>query len=123
MANVLDALKKLKERQTAASPRQPIGNDRDTFLQLTVSEFGSQSVAILVRSFLLGEEIMLVSNQDCLSKVGDDYVAYLPGELEAISNLSPEMIKRIHWLKRKTNGRIVSDVVTSQVRSQSAKRN
>jgi len=78
-------------------------------LSSTVEEFSRKDLAILVRSYLLGEDILLVSNPRCMQLVEGEYVTYLPEELEVISQLSPGFIKKIHRLKKLCDGEILKE--------------
>lgn len=81
----------------------------EAILSSTIKEFSQQDLAILVKSYLLGEDILLVSNPKCMQLVEGEYVTYLPDELEVISQLSPDFIKRIHRLKKLCDGEILKE--------------
>ena len=62
-----------------------------------------------MRSFLLGEDILLVSNTQCFQYVDGQHIAYLPEELEVIYHLSPDSSKKLHKIKKSFGGEILKE--------------
>lgn len=109
MANVVEFLKAFRQTRKEHRPDNSKDPEVEAILSLTAEEFSRQDLAILVRSYLLGEDILLVSNPRCMQLVEGEYVTYLPDELEVISQLSPDFIKRIHRLKKLCDGEILKE--------------
>jgi hypothetical protein len=109
MANVLEFLKQFREAKREPAEDEPADPEIHRVLSLTAAEFKRESLIVLVKSYLLGEHIMLVSNRECLQHVDGECVAYLPEELEAIYRLSPESIKHVHALKKLVDGEILKE--------------
>ena len=107
MANVVEFLKHFRKRAKENRPGSSKGPEVEAILSLTTEEFSRQDLAILVRSYLLGEDIYLISNEDCQTLVNGELVTYLPEELEAIYQLSPDCVKRVHRLKKLCDGQIL----------------
>lgn len=108
MENVVEFLKRFRELD--GKSRVVVKNDPETssLLSMTLDEFGKQNLAILVRSYLLGEHIYLIPNQNMSPQSSGGLVTYLPEELIAISRLSPTGLKNIHRIKKIFDGEIVS---------------
>ncbi len=107
MQNVVEFLREFRQRSKPTSVRKPSDETRERVLAITAAEFRDANLAILVRSYLLGEDICLVSNDKCKTLFGGEYVTYLPEELEAIYRLSPDFIKRVHHIKKLCDGEIL----------------
>ena len=79
----------------------------DQVLSLTVREFEENDQLLLIRSFLLGEDVYLVPDRKYLDKLNSKLVPYLPEELQIIAHLSPAAIKWIHEIKKWCDGEII----------------
>jgi hypothetical protein len=117
MANVLEFLRQFRQAKREPSEHKPGDPEILRVLALTVDEFKRESLVILVRSYLLGENIMLVSNRDCLQHVDGECVTYLPEELETIYGLSSDSIKNVHRLKKLVDGEILRNGNSRQNRT------
>lgn len=107
MSNVVEFLKQFRE---SGNQRQIAGSqieETDRYLNMTAEEFSQEEAAILIHSYLFGENFYLIANERSREIAGDSLAVYLPEELVAVSKLSPEAMKRIHNLKKKTQGTIV----------------
>jgi len=109
VANVVEFLKEFRKREHKRKSSGSQNSQVKAILSSTVEEFSRKDLAILVRSYLLGEDILLVSNPRCMQLVEGEYVTYLPEELEVISQLSPGFIKKIHRLKKLCDGEILKE--------------
>lgn len=107
MANVIEFLKQFRQAKRDQSDEKQADPEVQRLLTLTVDEFSRESLIILVKSYLLGENILLVSNRKCLQHVDGECVTYLPEELEAIYGLSSDSIKHVHGLKKLVTGEIL----------------
>ena len=102
---LLDQLRATPESQNPESGRIASAGD---VLSVSASEFRDANMAILVRSYLLGEDILIVSNESCRTLYDGDFVTYLPEELIAIYQLSPDFIKKLHRIKKLCDGDILT---------------
>lgn len=109
MPNVIESLKAFRRKIGRVEISPPERIDVNAILNMTADQFSKDDIAILIRSYLLGEDILLVSNPTCMPKFEGEYVTYLPEELEALHNLSPDFIKRVHKLKKLSCGEIMNE--------------
>ena len=107
MSTVVEFLKEFRQRSKPIDNDKPSDACHDRVLAMTAVEFRDANLAVLIRSYLLGEDICLVSNEKCKTLFGGEYVTYLPEELEAIYQLSPDFIKRVHNIKKLCDGEIL----------------
>ena len=84
MSNVVEFLEEFRRRSRPTEVSTPSDVDRESVLVMTTTEFRDANLAILIRSYLLGEDICLVSNVKCKTRINGEYVTYLPEELPAI---------------------------------------
>jgi hypothetical protein len=108
MPNVVEYLRQFRNRKSRPPWQAEQPDDFGAVLGLSAREFAGANLAILVRSYLLGEDILLVSNDQCRTLYEGNYVTYLPEELQALYQLSPDHIERIHRIKKLTDGDILS---------------
>ena len=106
MANVLELLRELRKPRRTQEPK-PQPDDLRAIEQLTLDEFAASELTLMVKSELLGEEIVFASNPKCILDWNGPQVVYLPHELEVLARLTPEAVKRIHALKKVVDGEIV----------------
>jgi hypothetical protein len=106
MANVIEFLRQFRQARTEQAEDGQADPEIQRLLSLTVNQFRREDLIILVKSYLLGENILLVSNRECLQHVNGECVTYLPEELEAIYGLSSDSIKHVHWLKKIADGEV-----------------
>lgn len=106
---VIELLDQLRTTQEPHSP-EPVDPpiEADHILSMSATEFKDSNLAILIRSYLLGEDIVLASNERSRVLYGDQYVTYLPEELMAAYQLSPDFIKKIHRIKKLWDGDILN---------------
>lgn len=109
MANVVEFLRSFRRGRQQQRSDRPTDSQVESILSMTIDEFRRQDLAVLVRSYLLGEDFYLVSNRHCLPRLDGRLVTYLPEELEAIYQLSPDFIKRIHKIKKCFGGEILTE--------------
>lgn len=107
MSTVVEFLQEFRQRSKPTDNDAPSDTRHDRVSAMTAVEFRDANLAVLIRSYLLGEDICLVSNESCKKLVGGKYVTYLPEELEAIYRLSPDFIKRVHHIKKLCDGEIL----------------
>jgi len=70
-----------------------------------VADFKARNIAVRIRSAVLGEDVWLVSNEAVRAHLkSEGLVCYLPEEIELMKNLSPEVVQRIHLLKKQFGG-------------------
>jgi len=106
MPNVLELLRDLRKPRGTQEPKsQP--DDLKVIEQLTLDEFAASELTLMVKSTLLGEEIVFASDPKCILDWNGPQVVYLPYELKVLARLTPEAIKRIHALKKVVDGEIV----------------
>jgi hypothetical protein len=105
--NVIEYLKQFRNKPDENLESNSPDLEITRFLSLTAKEFSRESAAILIKSYLLGENIWLISNPSCLPQIDHKYVAYLPQEFEALCKLSPSSMKQVHWLKKLVEGEIL----------------
>ncbi|MFH1893745.1 MAG: hypothetical protein ABIK83_13820 [Candidatus Zixiibacteriota bacterium] len=86
----------------------------ESVLGMDLQKFGRENLIVLVRSYLLNDDICLLSNRRCLQHVEGDYVTYLPDELEFVYRMSPESLKRVHLVKKHLGGIIRSLEITKE---------
>jgi hypothetical protein len=108
MPNVIEFLKTFRDH--SESPYSPVDPPvvAEPVLSMSATEFRDANLAILVRSYLLGEDILIVSNESCKTLYEGDFVTYLPEELTAIYQLSPDFIKKLHRIKKLCDGNILT---------------
>lgn len=108
MGNIRKYLKDLRKgnHQTEVQPSQNISEN--SVLGMDLQKFGCENLIVLVRSYLLDDDICLVSNRRCLHHVEEDYVTYLPEELEFVYRMSQESLKKAHLVKKHFGGIIKS---------------
>ncbi len=107
MANVIEYLKSFRQRQQEARSQESSVPNKDRVLAMTAREFQGADMAILVRSYLLGESFVIMSTQEGKNAFDGDYVHYLPEEFALLCQLSPDAIKRVHQMKKLTDGQII----------------
>jgi len=110
--NVIELLKNFRREKSRNQSNPDVDKCRDV-LSLSIDEFAKRNLAILVRSYLLGEDIYMISNPDCLKDIEGNHVTYLPEEMMAIYNLSKESIMALHRIKKSFGGRILLKDVSS----------
>jgi hypothetical protein len=108
MSNVVEFLRAFRERSATERPIVDPPVVTEPVLSMSATEFRGANLAILVRSYLLGEDILIVSNESCRTLYEGDFVTYLPEELTAIYQLSPGFIKKVHRIKKLCDGDILS---------------
>ena len=121
MSNVVEFLDAFRKRTHNRAEKTKPEPQTDAILSLTAKEFRGENLAVLVRSHLLGDCFQLVSNPQCASAYDDQYVTYLPEELEALYKLSPELIRRVHQIKRMTSGSIIGTRILADGESNTGK--
>lgn len=68
---------------------------------VSIEDFKTKSLAIRIRSRILGEDIWLVSNKETRSHLeAEGLVCYLADEISHLKRLSPASIRKIHEIKR-----------------------
>ncbi len=114
MGDIRKYLKNLRndDHRSEAEPSQDISED--SVARMDLQEFGRENLIVLVRSYLLEDEVCLVSNRRCLQYVDGGYVTYLPDELEFVYRMSPESLKKVHLLKKHFGGVIKSHEVSGR---------
>lgn len=109
MPDVVEFLRAFRERSEQQCPSlEPPANAGSVF-SMSATEFRDAKLAILVRSYLLGEDVLILSNESCKTLYEGDFVTYLPEELMAIYSLPADSIKRIHKMKKLFDGLIMTD--------------
>jgi len=73
-----------------------------------LDQLASMSLVITVKSYLLGEDIYVVSNSGCRQACPENATVYTVDELAVICNLTKSHAKRAHFIKKLTDGVIVS---------------
>lgn len=108
MSDIRKYLKNLRQddHQSEVQPNRDISEE--SVLGMNLHEFGRENLIVLVKSYLLDDDIILVSNRRCLQHVEEDYVTYLPEELEFVYRMSPESLKKAHLVKKHFGGVIES---------------
>ncbi|MFH1373302.1 MAG: hypothetical protein ABII79_05880 [bacterium] len=111
MPNVVEFLRSFRGRSKVPKPPELSAVVAEGVLSMSATEFRDANLAVLVRSYLLGEDIVLASNDRCRVLYGHKYVTYLPEELMAVYQLSPDFVKRIHHIKKLCDGEILAEGV------------
>jgi hypothetical protein len=114
MSDIRKYLKNLRKDDHQSEVRPNRGISEESVLGMDLREFGRENLIVLVRSFLLEDDICLVSNRRCLQHVEGDCVTYLPEELEFVYCMSPEALKNVHLIKKHFGGIINSHEITSK---------
>ncbi len=77
------------------------------------SDFTKANLVIRFHSDLLNEDFFLVSNPELRSKIEIQnlgLVVYLPQEIEHLSGLKPEEVKKLHYMRKAFGGQFISRV-------------
>ena len=105
--SVLTYLREFRERTRSQQPAVASEKETESVLSMPLNEFRKADLAVLLKSYLLGDDFYLVSNPQCLQYIDDSYVTYLPEELEIVYRLSRDSLKKVHEIKKRFGGKII----------------
>ncbi|MDX9857592.1 MAG: hypothetical protein RBT76_07375 [candidate division Zixibacteria bacterium] len=105
--NVLDLVRELRRDQVNEGvPSEEI--DVDNILENSQDQFNAASMVVLIHSKVLEDELAIVPEFCDSEAMSHGLIGYTFQEFQVLAGLSPSLMKRVHELKKKCGGEILT---------------
>ena len=109
----LQRLQKAAKEKEKSAPRPFVALPGfETVEKMTVEEFKRAGLVIRVKSAVLGEDVLFVSENAPNVDEGGPLVVYHASEMERLVSVSVECMKTLHAIKKTFRGALLTDMKT-----------
>ena len=105
--NVLDLVRELRRDQVNEGGLSE-ETDAHSILEMSQDQFNAASMVVLIHSRVLEDDLAIVPASCDSEGMSHGLIGYTFQELKVLSGLSPSFMKRVHELKKKCGGEILS---------------